>query len=49
MPDGPAKGNVVPLEEMLSEYYELRGWDKPGRPLGKTLESLGLSEFIDLI
>lgn len=49
MPDGPAKGNVVPLEEMLSEYYELRGWDKLGRPLEKTLESLGLSEFIDLI
>ena len=49
MPDGPSKGNVVPLEEMLSEYYELRGWDKLGRPTGKALESLGLSEFMDLI
>jgi aldehyde:ferredoxin oxidoreductase len=49
MPDGPSKGNVVPLEEMLPEYYELRGWDKLGRPTEKTLESLGLSEFMGLV
>ncbi|KXA88996.1 hypothetical protein AKJ62_04010, partial [candidate division MSBL1 archaeon SCGC-AAA259D14] len=27
-PKGPNKGEVVELEEMLQEYYKLRGWDK---------------------
>jgi aldehyde:ferredoxin oxidoreductase len=29
-------------EQMLSWYYELRGWDQNGIPLKETLESLGL-------
>jgi len=41
MPEGPAKGHVVRLEEMLDEYYKVRGW-KDGRPTRKTLERLGL-------
>jgi len=49
MPDGPSRGNVVPLEEMLPEYYALRGWDGEGKPTVETLEDLGLSEFIDWI
>lgn len=49
MPDGPAKGNVVPLQEMLPEYYSLRGWDSAGKPTKKTLDELGLTEFVDLI
>jgi aldehyde:ferredoxin oxidoreductase len=47
MPDGPSRGNVVPLEEMLQEYYVLRGWDKDGKPTKERLEELGLREFID--
>lgn len=31
-------------EEMLSYYYELRGWDENGIPLQKTLDRLGLKE-----
>jgi aldehyde:ferredoxin oxidoreductase len=31
-------------EEMLSYYYELRGWDENGIPLKKTLDRLGLKE-----
>jgi aldehyde:ferredoxin oxidoreductase len=27
MPEGPSKGHVVRLGEMLPEYYRLRGWD----------------------
>ena len=27
MPAGPAKGHVVHLEPMLSDYYQVRGWD----------------------
>jgi len=49
MPDGPSKGNVVPLEEMLSEYYALRKWDELGRPGIKTVEDLGLGEFSNLL
>jgi aldehyde:ferredoxin oxidoreductase len=29
-------------EQMLSWYYELRGWDQNGIPLKRTLDSLGL-------
>ena len=42
MPAGPAKGRTVPLEEMLSEYYRLRGWDTDGRPTKEKLAALGL-------
>jgi aldehyde:ferredoxin oxidoreductase len=31
-------------EQMLSYYYELRGWDEKGIPLQKTLDDLGLKE-----
>jgi aldehyde:ferredoxin oxidoreductase len=43
MPDGPAKGNVVNLEEMLDEYYSIRNWDMMGIPTKSCLERLGLS------
>jgi len=29
-------------DQMLSWYYELRGWDQNGVPRKETLESLGL-------
>lgn len=43
MPGGPAKGQVVQLEKMLPEYYELRGWDKDGVPTKEKLQELGLA------
>jgi len=30
--EGASKGQVVPVQEMVREYYRLRGWDKDGRP-----------------
>jgi aldehyde:ferredoxin oxidoreductase len=42
MPEGPAKGMVCHLEEMLEEYYRLRGWDENGIPLPAKLKELGL-------
>jgi aldehyde:ferredoxin oxidoreductase len=42
IPDGPAKGLVSKVDDMLNEYYGLRGWDERGRPLGEILETLGL-------
>ncbi len=42
MPDGPAKGMVVHLNEMLPEYYRLRGWSPEGVPTSMRLRELGL-------
>jgi aldehyde:ferredoxin oxidoreductase len=46
MPDGPARGQVVELDVMLDEYYELMGWDKHGIPTASTLHELGLTQLI---
>ncbi|WP_038033334.1 aldehyde ferredoxin oxidoreductase family protein [Thermopetrobacter sp. TC1] len=40
---GPAKGMVNRLEEMLPEYYQLRGWTPEGVPTQDTLARLGLA------
>jgi aldehyde:ferredoxin oxidoreductase len=42
MPEGPAKGMVVHLSEMLPEYYRLRGWSADGVPTQAKLKELGL-------
>ncbi len=39
---GPSKGLVNRLDEMLPEYYKLRGWDSVGVPTKQTLTDLGL-------
>lgn len=31
--EGPSKGQVVPIEQMVKQYYKLRGWDEEGKPL----------------
>ena len=43
MPDGPAKGMVCHLDEMLTAYYELRGWNQNGIPTDEKLTELGLA------
>jgi aldehyde:ferredoxin oxidoreductase len=43
MPDGPAKGHVVELDEMLPQFYQLRGWDENGVPSEAKLAELGLT------
>jgi aldehyde:ferredoxin oxidoreductase len=42
MPEGPAKGHVVPIEPMLTKYYELRGLDSEGHPTADKMKELGL-------
>jgi aldehyde:ferredoxin oxidoreductase len=42
MPSGPAKGKVVELQEMLTEYYQVRGWDENGIPTDEKMEELSL-------
>ncbi len=46
MPEGPSKGHVVRLSEMLNEYYKVRGW-VDGRPTRAKLEELGLKWLAD--
>ena len=43
IPDGPLKGEVARLDQMLPEYYELRGWSTKGIPTKKKLQELGLN------
>ncbi len=45
MPEGPKKGSVVPLAEMLKEYYAIRGWDEKGYPTQEKLAELGLDNL----
>jgi len=40
--EGPSKGYVNKLNEMLPEYYELRGWGKDGIPTEAKLKEMGL-------
>ena len=49
-PEGPAKGQVVELDQMLDEYYWVRGWRiSDGIPTPETLRRLGLEDVaIDL-
>lgn len=43
MPEGPFKGSVCKLDQMLPEYYQLRGWDTNGVPSAAKLKELGLA------
>jgi len=45
MPEGPQKGNTVRLEQMLPEYYRVRGWDEKGLPRKETLSRLGIDNL----
>lgn len=42
-PEGVGEGNVVPLQAMLDEYYELRGWSSDGVPTEEKLSELGIA------
>ena len=40
--EGPSVGEVTRLDEMLPEYYELRGWDENGIPTQAKKDELGI-------
>ncbi len=42
LPDGGSRKRVSHSEEMLPEYYSLRGWDKEGNPTPKLLKELNI-------
>ena len=43
LPDGPARGMVCHLEEMLDEYYREQNWSADGIPTAERLVQLGLA------
>ncbi|MEL7564876.1 MAG: aldehyde ferredoxin oxidoreductase family protein [Dehalobacterium sp.] len=43
MKGGPHKGRVTELDQMLPEYYQLRGWDEKGIPQEEKKAALGLA------
>ena len=43
LPDGPQKGALSKFEELLPEYYRIRGWDENGRIPQAKLQELGLA------
>ena len=45
MPEGPKKGQVVELDQMIPEYYRLRGWSEEGVPGIDKIKSLGLEKY----
>ena len=47
VPEGPAKGKVLPLEPMLREYYQARDWDwETGYPSKAKIEELDLAKYL---
>jgi aldehyde:ferredoxin oxidoreductase len=45
LPDGGAAGFVPEFDRMLSDYFQVRGWDSStGKPLPETLRRLGLAQ-----
>ncbi|TLN17860.1 hypothetical protein FDZ74_07235, partial [bacterium] len=49
-PSGNASGSVCHLDEMLEDYYYLRGWDPVyGLPTAETLARLGLRDAAGLL
>ena len=43
IPDGPLKGDVSKLDQMLPDYYQQRGWSAEGIPTDERLQTLGLA------
>jgi len=44
--EGPSRGHVARLDEMLGEYYRFRGWSPDGVPTKSKIARLGLEEMI---
>jgi aldehyde:ferredoxin oxidoreductase len=45
MTEGPSKGHVPELDELLDDYYARRGWDEQGNITSEKLEELGLADL----
>ncbi|MHA2038166.1 MAG: aldehyde ferredoxin oxidoreductase family protein [Promethearchaeota archaeon] len=44
--EGPSKGRVVPLKQLLQDYYNVRQWDENGIPTEELLEKLSIKRLV---
>jgi aldehyde:ferredoxin oxidoreductase len=44
--EGASKNKVVPLNDLLQEYYEVRNWNENGVPNDEVLERLSLKRLV---
>ncbi|MFX1263948.1 MAG: aldehyde ferredoxin oxidoreductase family protein [Promethearchaeota archaeon] len=44
LPEGNSRNRIVHLDQMLTEYYKLRGWDTKGRPTKDRLKKLNIPD-----
>jgi aldehyde:ferredoxin oxidoreductase len=44
--NGPSKGKVVPLDQLLKDYYAVRRWDENGSPTDELLEKLSIKRLV---
>jgi aldehyde:ferredoxin oxidoreductase len=42
---GPTQGMVVPIQQLVLDFYRAMGWTPDGLPSDEKLEELGLTEF----
>lgn len=47
LPNGPSKGNMVFIDDLLDRYYMIRRWDHNGIPTKSGLKKLGLENEVD--
>jgi aldehyde:ferredoxin oxidoreductase len=45
IPDGPSKDWVTKLDELLPQYYSVRGWGTDGIPTADKLAGLGIEDY----
>jgi aldehyde:ferredoxin oxidoreductase len=45
IPDGPSKDWVTKLDELLPQYYNVRGWGTDGIPTADKLAGLGIEDY----
>lgn len=43
--EGPSKGQIVPLDKLLDDYYHIRQWDTNGIPTNALLAKLNLKKL----
>jgi len=49
MKEGPTEGSLPDMDKMLTEFYELRGFNKNGIPTKEVLDDLGLQDLTALL
>lgn len=45
-PEGPGRGQTVPVQDLLDDGYRAMGWNADGVPLPETVERTGLAGYV---